>query len=106
MSTGADLLGIPLRHGRLHFPQTLADPENSIDEHAVGGALDLKVAEERVSAEQRQRLVEDVVALALGVDLEVVCAGGEGGESVCWAAGLGAEGGESKVAYGVLGGGL
>lgn len=65
----AYLLSIAHAHGWLDPPQTLRDPQDSIDQHAVGGALDLKVAEESVCAEQRQRLVQDVVRFAVRVDV-------------------------------------
>ena len=94
-----NLLGIPLRHGWLHPSQALADPQDSVDEHAVGRPLDLKVAEQGVGAEQGQRLVENVIALAFRVDVKIAGAGGEGGECVGWAARLGAEIGESEVAW-------
>jgi len=66
---------------------------------AVGGALDLEVAEEDVGAEEREGFVEDVVRLRLRVDFERVGASWQGGESVGWAAGFGAERQEREVAW-------
>lgn len=66
---------------------------------AVGGALDLEVAEEDVGAEEGEGFVEDVVGFGFGVDFEGVGAGGEGGEGVGWATGFGAEGEEGEVAW-------
>lgn len=66
---------------------------------AVGGALDLEVAEEDVGAEEGEGFIEDVVGFGFWVDFEGVGAGGEGRESVGWTAGFGAEGEEGKVAW-------
>jgi hypothetical protein len=45
---------------RLQLCETVRDEEDQVDEKAVGGALDLKVAEQAVGAEQVQCLVDDV----------------------------------------------
>ena len=81
----------------LDLSQAVADEPDTVDEQAVGRALDLKVAEERVGAEEREDLVEDVVALVVWVGRLV---GGErdGREGVGGAAGLGAKGEEREVA--------
>lgn len=85
---------------RLDLAQAVADEPDAVHEQAVRGALDLKVAEEGVGAEQRQHLVEYVVRVAVRVGRLV---GGErrGGrrEGVGGAAGLGAQGEEGEVAY-------
>ena len=46
--------------------EAVTDEENEVDEHAVRGALDLKVAEEGVGAEEVERLGDDVVASGVG----------------------------------------
>lgn len=42
--------------------ETVGDEEDEVDEDAVGGALDFKVAEERVGAEEVDAFVDDVRA--------------------------------------------
>ena len=86
-------------HVRLHLGQAVGEEEDAVDQVAVGGALDLEVAEEGVGAEEGEGLVEDVVGLAVRVDVVGVAGGGQGGEGVGGAAGLGAEREEGKVAY-------
>lgn len=63
-------------HVRLHFAQTVGDEQDAVDQHAVRGSLDLKVAEERVGAEQRERLVQAVVGFRVWVHVECVGARG------------------------------
>ena len=92
------LLGVPLRHVRLHLPQALAHPQDPIDQHPVGGPLDLEVAEESVGAEKSKGFIEDIVVLGVGLNVEVGDAGGKGGEGVGGTAGAGAEREERKVA--------
>lgn len=46
------LLSLPGTHRRLDLAETLADEERSINEHAVGGAIDLKVAEQHICPEE------------------------------------------------------
>lgn len=84
-------------HVRLHFGQAVGDEQDAVDQHAVRGTLDLKVAEERVGAEQREGLVETVVRLRVGVHVEGVGARGQLGERECWAASLGAQWEEGEV---------
>ena len=81
----------------LDLGEALADEQDAIDEEAVGVALDLKVAEEGVCAEQGEDLVEDVVALVVRVGRLV---GGQRDEreGVGGTAGLGAQGEEREVA--------
>lgn len=66
------LLGGARVHRRLHLGQTVGHEEDAVDQHAVRGAFDLKVAEERVGAEQRQDLVEAVVGFRVWVHVEWV----------------------------------
>ena len=51
----------------LDLAQTLAHEPDAVYQQPVGGALDLKVAEEGIGAEEGEDLVEDVVALVIGV---------------------------------------
>lgn len=95
-----DILGgLPHVGGGFDFGEAVADEPDAVDEQAVGGALDLEVAEEGVGAEQGEDLVEDVVGLGLGVGGLV---GGEGrvgeGQGVGRPAGLGAQRQEGEVA--------
>lgn len=83
---------------RLDLGQAVAEEPDTVDEESVGGALYLKVAEEGVCAEERQHLVEDVVALAVRVGGLGGRQGGVEGEGVGRAAGLGAQREEREVA--------
>lgn len=79
--------------------EALADEEDAVDEQAVGGALDLEVAEEGVGAEEREHLVEDVVRL--GVRVRALAGWDRRAglrQHVRWAPGLGAEGQQGEVA--------
>lgn len=94
-----DILGSgPNVGGGLDLAEALAHKEDAVYEQAVGVALDFEVAEEGVGPEQRQGLIQDIVALRLGVGRLV---GREGrvreGERVGGPAGLGAQGQEGKV---------
>lgn len=93
------LLGVADGGAGLDLGETVAEEPDAVDEQAVGGALDLKVAEEGVGAEQREDLVEDVVALRVRVR---ALGGGQGrvrdGKGVGRAADLGAEGQQGEVA--------
>lgn len=84
---------------RFYSRQAVGEEEDAVDQVAVGGALDLEVAEEDVGAEEREGFVEDVVRLRLRVDFERVRASWERGESVGWAAGFGAQGQQREVAW-------
>lgn len=87
-----------LDRGRgLDLAEAVAEEPDAVDEQAVGGALDLEVAEEGVGAEEGEDLVEDVVALRVRVGRLV---GGEGDERerVGRAAGLGPQREEGEVA--------
>ena len=45
------LLSGPRVHVRFDFRQTIRNEQDAVDQHAVGGAFDLEVAEEGVGAE-------------------------------------------------------
>ena len=51
----------------LNFVQAVAEEPNAIDEQSIRMALDLKVSEKGVCAEQRDDLVKNIVALAIGI---------------------------------------
>lgn len=94
-----DLLGgVAEGVGGADAAEALADKEDAVDEQAVGGPLDLEVAEEGVGAEEGEDLVEDVVRLRVRVRR---LAGGQGGvrrwQDVGWPARLGAQGEEGHV---------
>jgi hypothetical protein len=57
---------LPRAHLRPDLAQTLANPQNAIDQQPVGRALDLEVAEECVCAEQAEHLVERIVGFRIG----------------------------------------
>lgn len=61
------LLGILDRGSWLDFVQAVAEEPDAIDEQPVGMPLDFKIAEECVCAEQRDDLVENIVAFAIRV---------------------------------------
>ncbi len=61
------LLRIAHRGIRLDLRETVAQEPDAVDEEAVRRALDLKVAEKGVGAEERDDLVEDVVAVRVRV---------------------------------------
>lgn len=46
-----DLLGITGVHCWLDLAQTFADKQSTVNEHAVGGAIDFKIAEQDVRTE-------------------------------------------------------
>jgi hypothetical protein len=92
------LFSIPLAHSRLDLAQTLRDPQDTIDQHTVRRPLDLEIAEQRVGPEQRERLVQNVVAFAVRVHVELTHARRQRRKRVRRSAGLGAESGEAEVA--------
>lgn len=61
------LLRVAGRGGGLDLGEAVAEEPDAVDEQAVRGALDLKVAEKRVGAEERNDLVENVVAVRVRV---------------------------------------
>ena len=93
------LLRVAHRGIGLDFGQAVAQEPDAVDEEAVRGALDLKVAEKGVGAEERDDLVENVVAVRVGVRR---LGGGQRRvrerERVGWAADLGAQRQEREVA--------
>lgn len=94
-----DILGSrPYVGGGLDLGQAFGDEEDAVDEQAVGGTLDLEVAEEGVGAEEGEDLIEGVVAVGLGVGGLVGRQRRVGqGEGVGWAAGLGPQREEGEV---------
>ena len=77
--------------------EAVAEEPDSVDEQPVGGALDLKVAEEGVCAEQADYFVEDVVAFAVRVG-RLVGRRGCWWQCVGWAAGFRAQRQQREVA--------
>jgi hypothetical protein len=51
------LLSFSLAHSWLDLAQDLAHEQDAINEHAIGGTLDLEVAEESVCAEKGENFV-------------------------------------------------
>lgn len=47
--------------------QAVADIPDSVHEQTIGGTLNLEVAEEGICAEEREDLVQDIVALVVGI---------------------------------------
>ena len=64
--------GLPQAHGGPNLTQAIRYEEDAVDEDAVGGALDLEIAEEGVGAEEGYRLVQDIVVLTVRVDVQIV----------------------------------
>lgn len=64
---GEEALGLAEQGGLCEFGETVGDVEDAVDQEAVGGALDLKVAEEGVCAEEVKDLVEDIIVGCRGV---------------------------------------
>lgn len=95
-----DILGSVSRRGRgLDLVEAVADEPDAVDEQPVGIALNLEVAEEGVCAEERENLIEDVVALAVRVGrLEQGQRRVRERQGVGRAAGLGSEREEREVA--------
>jgi len=95
-----DILGgISCGSSRLDLGQAIRHEPDAVDQQPVGWALDLKVAEEGVCAEDGEHLVEDVVAFGVLVG---GFAGGQvrdRGEGVRWAAEPGSEREEGEIAY-------
>jgi len=55
------LLRITGIHCWLDLSEALADKQSSVNEHAVGGAIDFEIAEQDIRAEQRQDLIDAIV---------------------------------------------
>jgi hypothetical protein len=61
------LLSITQGSSRADLGQTITDKPDSIHKQTVGRALDLKVAEECVGAEESENLIENIVAVAVRI---------------------------------------
>lgn len=94
------LLRILDRRVGLNLVQAVAEEPNAIDEQSICMALDLKVSEKGVCAEQRDDLVENIVAFTIGVGRLV---GRQRrrreGKRVGWAADLCAQRQDRDVSY-------
>lgn len=55
------LFGISSTRVRLDLAQHFADVKNAVDQHSVGGPLDLEVAKESVCSEEREDLIKRIV---------------------------------------------
>jgi len=93
------LLGFAGVHCRLHLPEALADEQGSINEHAVGRAVNLEVSEQDIGAKQRQDLVDAVVGLAVCGNVDVGGIWGESRQGVSGATGASAERQNWEVSY-------
>lgn len=93
------LFCFPSIHRRLDLGETFANEEGSVDEHAVGGAVDFKVAKQNIGAKQRQDLIDAIVGLALGGDVKVGGVGGERREGVCGATSASSERENGEVSW-------
>jgi hypothetical protein len=92
------LLSFPLAHARLDLAEDLAHVQDAVNHDAVGGPLDLEVAEKGVCAEQGEDLVERVIRLVRRVDGQLGDIGGQRGELDGWPTGAGAQGQQGEVA--------
>lgn len=88
---GVYLLGFAGVHCRLNLPEALADEEGSIDEHAIGRAIDLEVPEQDVGTEKRQDLIDAVVGFIVGGNIDIGSIGGKRGQGVCRTTGASAQ---------------
>lgn len=68
---GIYLLRIASTHRRPDLPEAFADEQSSVDKHAVGGAVDLEVSEEYIGTEEGEDLVDAIVGLAVGGNVDV-----------------------------------
>jgi len=64
---GQNLLGGAGVVGGFDLGEAVGKEEDGVDEQAVSRPVDLEVAEEYVGAEERERLVQDVVRFAVRV---------------------------------------
>jgi len=85
------LLCITSTHRRLDLPEAFADEQGSVDKHAVGGTVDLKVAEQHTGTEEGQDLIDTIVGLVVGRDVDVGGIRGQRGQSVCGTPGASAQ---------------
>lgn len=77
MRARSHLLSVPLAHATPDLTQTLADEQDAINQQSIRRSFNLEVAEECIGAEEAQDFVERVVGLAIGIDGELIRAGGE-----------------------------
>ena len=92
------LLGIAPAHARPNLGQDLLHEQNAVDQDAVGGPLDLEIAEECVCAEEEEHFIQRVVRFVRAVDGKVCDVWRELRKLDCGTAGAGAKGEEGKVA--------
>lgn len=95
------LLSISPGHACLDLAQRLAHKQNAVNQHAVSRALDLKVAEEGVGAEEGEDFVDGVVRLVRGINGELGDVGGERGQRHGGSACPRAERQQGKIAWSV-----
>ena len=96
---GVYLLGLAGVHCRLHLPEALADEEGSINEHAIGGTIDLEVPEQDVCTEKRQNLINAIIGFIVGGNIDVGSIGGKRGQGVCGTTGASAQGQDWEVSW-------
>lgn len=96
------LLGVPRTHGRLDFPQAIADEQGSVNKHAIGRTIDLEVAEEDIGTEKGEDLVDAIVGLAVGSDVHVRSIGGKSGQGICGTASASAQRQDREVPYTII----
>lgn len=77
------LLCVPRTHGRLDLPEAIADEQCPVNKHAIGRSIDLEIAEEDIGAEKGEDLVDTIVGLVVGRDVQVRSIGWKRGQSVC-----------------------
>lgn len=93
------LLSVPRAHRRLDLPQAIAHEQGSVDQHAIGRAVDFEVAEQDVGTEEGEDLVDAIVGLAVGSDVHARGVRGKGGQGVCGATSASAQRQNREVPY-------
>lgn len=96
---GAYLLSFAGVHCRLHLSEALADKESSINEHAVGRAVNLEIAEQDIGTEERQDLVNTVVGLIVRGNVDVGSIWGKRRQGVSGTTSASTEGQNWEVSY-------
>lgn len=96
------LLGVPRTHRWLDLPEAIADEQGSVNKHAIGGAVDLKVAEEDIGTEKGEDLVDAIVGLAVGSGVHVRSIGRKRGQGVCGPASASTQRQDREVAYTII----